>query len=404
MAGLDLSSFDPMLKEGYLEDVAETLNNKVVLLHRIEKTSEPEDFEGRRGVMAIHKGRNSGVGARAERAILPAAGKQSYTNAYFSMANLYGVIELTGQVIAQAKTNAGAFGNALDKEIRGMVDDVSQDMNRQLFGDRTGVLADPTGTSASASQALDTVQYLDVDMVVDFVNVNDGSFATNGQNRTISAIDLSTKTITVDVAVTPTSNTRVVRHGSYGQELWGLSAIIDSSDPATIAGATNYFGLIQRSTSNNFWKAQEVDKTSSPALGLDDFETVISLVDKNSPGEVSLILSDYDQYRYHANLITPDRRYPTANGEPSSLDGGYKAIDYNGIPHLRDKHCPPQTIYFLDESRYLYFTNLDWEWIDDGSILRKVPNQDVYEGTLKAYKQLGCSLPSAQGKLVNLAA
>lgn len=403
---LDSAAFDALLKEDYLDDISDLLNNKIALLHRLERNTQ--DFEGKRAYQPVHTGRNSGIGARSENGILPTAGAQSHTYAYWTMASLYGTIEVSGQTVALSKSDKGSFARAFDIEVNGCVMDANDDLNRQLFMDGSGILADPTGTSNSATQVVDSIQYLQVNEYVDFVETTDGSFAANGQNRKITAITESSKTLTLDQAVTPTANTKIVRHGNYGLEIYGLDGVIDSANPASIAGVARTYGGINRSTTNS-WQANELDASgtsfTSAALSLQHLRAMKNAVDLNSQGELSIIITDYTQHDRYGAILVPDRRFPTANGKPIDLDGGYKALDFDGIPVIRDKYCQPQVMYGLDESKMMVFELEDWNWMDqDGSIFARVPNKDAYGATLYAYKQLGCRMPRAQVKLTNLTA
>jgi hypothetical protein len=107
---------DPVLKEFYLPLVRQILNNKVFLLTQVEQNSE--DIEGRRAVLAINVGRNSGVGARAEYGTLPSAGQQGYAEERVSLKYNYGRIELSGPAIRSTQTDVRSFMRAVSRDRR----------------------------------------------------------------------------------------------------------------------------------------------------------------------------------------------------------------------------------------------------------------------------------------------
>ena len=65
-----------ILKEFYLGPVQEQLNNSVMVLDLMTKTTV--DWNGRSAIIPIHVSRNTGVAFAAEGAHLPAAGEQGY--------------------------------------------------------------------------------------------------------------------------------------------------------------------------------------------------------------------------------------------------------------------------------------------------------------------------------------
>src|SRR5262245_58398110 len=94
---------DPVLKEFYLPLVRQILNSKVFLLTQVEPNSQ--DVEGRRAVLAINTGRNSGIGARAENTTLPTAGQQGYSEERVTLKYNYGRIQLTGPAIRSTQSD-----------------------------------------------------------------------------------------------------------------------------------------------------------------------------------------------------------------------------------------------------------------------------------------------------------
>ena len=86
------------------------------------------------------------------------------------------------------------------------------------------------------------------------------------------------------------------------------------------------------------------------------------------------------------------------------IEGGFKAISYNGIPIVADRFCPPKTMYFLN-TKFLKIHQLcDWQWLEgeDGKILKQVPGKPVYTATLVKYAELMCENPSAQGIMYDI--
>ena len=65
MASVDLSTYDPLLKEVYLPPIQELLASKRILLRHIGD-GDPSRFQGLQVHIPVHTGRTAGIGARAE--------------------------------------------------------------------------------------------------------------------------------------------------------------------------------------------------------------------------------------------------------------------------------------------------------------------------------------------------
>ena len=133
--GMNLTDAANVLKTFYIGPVREQLNQGNVLLSNLERDTSRTAFRGKEAYIPLHTGRNVGVGARAESGTLPAAGNQGYTSSVWHMAYLYGRVALTGPAIAASQGSEGSFVELLDSEMKGLVQDVKNDCNRQLWHD-----------------------------------------------------------------------------------------------------------------------------------------------------------------------------------------------------------------------------------------------------------------------------
>lgn len=148
-----LSTVDAILKDDY-KDFLDNLNEANFLLSQVE--TRTDTVQGRIARHAVHLGRSSGVGARAENGTLPTAGNQSYATVPVPVRYVYGRIQLSGPTIRQAVSDRGAFIDALDAEMEGIKRDAMKDVNRQLWGTSNGVIAQFGTTSSSTTVVLAT--------------------------------------------------------------------------------------------------------------------------------------------------------------------------------------------------------------------------------------------------------
>ena len=201
---------DAILRDDYKE-YWDQLNNAAWLLAQIE--TKRDTVDGRLARHSIHTGRSGGIGARREGVALPAADQQRHSTVPIPVRWNTARIQLTVQLMKMATGNPGAFVNALENEMGGIKRDAMRDINRQLFGTSNGVMATCGTTSASATiQLLATtpesaMYHFYVGRVIDVGTV--ASPQTVASNRTITAVDIDNRTITVSGAtMSTTSSTR----------------------------------------------------------------------------------------------------------------------------------------------------------------------------------------------------
>jgi len=393
--GLTIAGATEVMKIDYLPPVREQLDNANVLMKRLRKNEE--DVVGRHAYVPLHVARNGGVGVRAEQGTLPTAAAQSYKSATFGMTHHYGRIQITGQTIKAMRNDSGAFVRALDSEMKGIVTDLKRDTQRQLWGDGTGILCQVTSTDGSCTGVLvDDVRFLEAGMKVDATDSSGASAA--GDALTVVAVRPAIKEMEVSSAFTNvTAGTSVITiTNNWLLEMNGLDASISTANPSHTRGN---FGAIDRTAAAGaFWQCNAVTAAAHRALELDLMQQAMDESEKRD-ADVSLIASDYLQFRAYANTMLPDRRFDAS----MTLDGGYKALDYGGVPVTRDKHCAPGKMYFVDESTLQIYHMGDWDWMDkDGAVLCRVANKDEYEATIYRYMNLGGDRGNANTVLCDL--
>lgn len=393
----NLTNFDDILKNDYLQPIREQVYNSFVLLKRLEKNEE--DVGGKKAIVPLHTTRNSGVGARADGGTLPTAGQQGYENAEYTCAYNYGRIEITGPTIKASRNNKYAFVRAVDSEVQGMTNDLKNDLNRQVHGDGTGVLAlvngDP-GTDTALTVDTPNAMYFHKGMYIDIV---DPSSTTAGDARAAGAgllvsAKASSTVLTMSAALDASiaDNDKVCRKGSYLLEMMGLKGIV---------GTTGTIGGINRATAGNeYWKANASSNSGTlRKLTLDLMQEVWDLTEDEG-GDITLLLTSRPVRRKYLSLVRADGRFVNT----LKLDGGFSALEYNESALVVDKHCLPNRIYYLDESTIELYRMSDMDWMDeDGAILSRVSGKDAYEAVLFMYATLGCSACNKNGLLEDIA-
>ena len=400
---LDKTTASGVLKEFYIPTVHDQLVNKNEYLAQLEKNSE--DVEGTEAVLSLHVGRNQGIGARKELEDLPAPGNQSYVKARVNLKYNYGQIQVSGPVMRAMKSDNGSWLRALESETKGIVNDLKQDVERQLLGTSDGVIAATGVTTASTtvvhSGTKTQRRHLRVGMAIDIGTV--ASPTAVAQNRTITSIVSDTTFVISGAAVTTATTDRIFRSGNGGsgsnqREITGLQNIVDATDvlfgvdPATYPEWASYE------------KAAAGAALSDTLVG-----ELIDEVDVNSPlGVPDWAISDHRQARAYAATLTAQRRF-TTDGE---LYGGFKGIEIGTgsgsliLSTLRD--APVQTLFAVNRSDLTEYRASDWEFMEeDGNVLQRIVTgngKDGYGATLFKYSEQGVSYRNAHGKITGLAA
>lgn len=406
-----LSTVDAILKDDYKEYL-DNLNNANFILSQVE--TRKDTVQGRIARHAVHLGRSSGVGARAENGTLPTAGNQAFATVPVPVRYVYGRIQLSGPTIKQAVTDRGAFIDALDAEMEGIKNDAMKDVNRQLWGTSNGVIAQ-CGTTTSAttvvlasttgSTALRQL-FFDGGMVVDIGTV--ASPTTVASARTITSVDETNKTIAISgAAVTTSSSHYVFRSGAGGAssntgqpgdgqvELTGLQTIVDDS---AVLHTIN-------PSSQPKWKAY-VNSNSGTNRSITETLITGSIMKTltNSGKKPSLLVSAEGVNLAISNLLLSLKR----NMEQTSLKGGYAGIQFYS-PSVSGKgdeaptalyadfDCPNNRLYGINPDVLVYHQVGDgFQFMDlDGAVMNRKPDTDAYEATLYAYGELACKQRNA---------
>jgi hypothetical protein len=406
-----LSTVDAILKDDYKEYL-DNLNEANFILSQVE--TRKDTVQGRIARHAVHLGRSSGVGARAESGTLPTAANQSYATVPVPVRYVYGRIQLSGPTIKQAVTDRGAFIDALDAEMEGIKKDAMKDVNRQLWGTSNGVIAQCGTTSSSTTVVLASTTgttalrqlFFDGGMVVDIGTV--ASPTTVASARTVTSVDETNKTIAISgAAVTTSSSHYVFRSGAGGAssntgqpgdgqvELTGLQTIVDDT---AILHTIN-------PSSQPKWKAYVNSNSGTNRSVTESLITgSIMKVLTNSGKKPRLLVSAEGVNLAISNLLLSLKR----NMEQTQLKGGYAGIQFYS-PSVSGKgdeaptalyadfDCPNNRLYGINPEVLVFHQVGDgFQFMDlDGAVMNRKPDQDAYEATLYMYGELACKQRNA---------
>ena len=404
MAGQGILTFASDALKLVYGDIHEQLRDKNPALEFIEASSQNITQNGREVIFDTHIGRNHGIGARGVREKLPVAGAQKYKQAHLYLKNLYGAIEVDGQLFEQAAENYQAFINVVDNEIKGLKRDLARDMNRQIYGDGTGTLGVVAGAeTASTTVEFDSVHWIEPGMVVailDGTDLVDGTPTVKTAEVEIDSVDEDTNVVTFASAVTVAAGDVIVRASngthSFNKELTGLAAIVAKGNSLHgIDGATV-----------DVWNSTVETLGSVGTPGTLTELNLINLVQKvdKKGGDVDVFLASPGVYNAYWNLLQGLRQF--TNG--ASLTGGQRSFTFEAlgkpIKFVSDYAAPKGTLYALSSKELVINRKRDWSWMDrDGSMWSRVADTDAYEARLFQYSEIGTYRRNAHAKLSNIA-
>ncbi len=420
---LTKSDYSSMMKTHYLGPMRDLLNNASLFMSRMERYTEPTG--GNQLHIPIRTGRTPSIGARPDStaATLPLGATPVYGNATYGLTHQYATVRITGPVIRASRADNFAFARAQVRDMEDTAKDFKKDLNRQVFGDGGAYLCKVVSGSDSGTTITVTVdsdlyptnptKFLYVGEVLDVVTFDDYAKVTNGDSITITSVpSTSTFTYTAGTSFTEVGTTQaIIREDSsnatdYSLEMNGLVSVVDNEDPDAIVDdssivLSNIGGLDRASTTQ--WQGNVLHNSGVVRpYSVNLIEQGIDEVDIQSGQEVSLLQTNHPIFRVYGSLLAAAKTVDMAKME---LDGGWKALDLNGIPMVRDVECPDYTLFCLDESSFMLGVTGDYEWIEDdgGGVLTRLPRQDQYEGVLNRDMQLMCDNPRSNCKIEDIA-
>ena len=376
-----LESADNALKTIYLGVVSNQLNvNANPLLGKILQTTS--DVWGNEIRKLAPYGLNGGVGAGEEDGQLPNSAQNNYVKFVSELKNLYGTINISDKAIRASSNSAGAFVNLLNAEMEGLIKASSFNFGRMLYGDGSGLLAKVTAYSNGVA-TLDGVRNLMEGMVVDIFN---------GTTKVYSAIrvkyvDRVNKKVSFEGAMSTNlaKDYTIFVQGSKGNEITGLGAIFSTNNTLYGVDKTQYPWMSAYTSTD----AGEISDTI--------IQSAIDFLDEVSGSEVDFISCSADVKRAYQQYLGSYRR----NIDIMELNGGYKALTYNGIPVVSDRFVEDGTMYLLNTKEFALHQLCDWKWLEgeNGRIIKQDAGKPTYTATLVKYADLICNKPNGQAKI-----
>lgn len=387
-----LTSAENALKSVYLNVLSEQLNiNSNSFLSRINQTSK--DVYGKEIIKLAPYGLNGGIGAGTETGALPKASGHNFLQFKTGLKNLYGTIAVSDKAIRASQSNTGAFVNLLDDEMESLIKSSAFNLGRMLYGDGTGKVATVESITSTTDKVpnLDSVRNLVEGMKIDIYN---GDTIVKA-GLTITYVDRKAKQILCNETLSNicSAGNTIYACGSKGNEITGIARIFDKTDTNKVL-----YGVDR---SQYKWLYPYIETpTTETSISDSVIQKAINEIEEATGAQPDFIAMANDVRNSYQSYLTSFRR----NIDVTTLEGGYKAMTYAGIPIVFERFVEKGTMYLLNSEDFNLHQLCDWEWItgENGNILIPSATTPTYTATLVKYAELICDRPASQGKVSNL--
>ena len=386
---VNMNTVSSALKNFYIMPLREDINLKAdAFASRVART-EDNIVGYNKIVRAALVGANGGAGAGSETGALPASGENQYVNLESDTKNLYGTLEISDKIVKSATgENTGAFVNILQQEMDTLTRTLKWNLARQMYGDGSGKLVTLAAASNSATvNASSSTQYLLPGLRVDLYAAGG---AVVSQGLRVLDVNHLTRTIKLSAPVTCAAGAYLTIQGSAGYELTGLGKLFE--------GGGTLYGLNRADYS---WMTPYT-AASFGAISENGLQKVIDHLEDSYNVTVDHINCGGDAYGHYLDLMNQRRTIC----DSTVLEGGHRALTFNGIPLTRSKFMPAAAIDLYDTTLFTLDQVADWEWIEGETrqVLHQKPGFPTYTATIAKYCDLMCALPGGIARLNGVAA
>lgn len=418
-----LSSLSDTLKNVYGEGLHNQFDQEPMTYNQFPMCERKYSPKGNGYIFGIRYERAQGTGGRAESAKLPDPLTGKFDQGTISPRYIYGSIRLTGPAIEGAKSDVGAFVDALSDRIDDIYKSIVMDLNRQCHSDGFGLIATLSSSTTFLTASTWTatcsndagVMYAREGMICDVYNTAGSAIDTPAYAvaRRISIVDLVNKTITFEsdsgaTYKTNHPNSTIAAYTPANSQTIPASALIvkmgcrddahaTTDTPTDITGLDGIFddGTLLASfegitvASYPKWKANMLGNSSvNRDLSLDLMLQACDLSRFHAGGNRLQMRMGMGQRRKYAGLLMPDVRF-----QPGVFKGGYETLTFAAgdgtVEIIVDPFTRPNKIYIHPEGAIKKYelSSLEWGNVDQKMMQRA--GYDEFDMFLRIYTNLG---------------
>lgn len=304
---------------------------------------------------------------------------------------------ITGNLIELSKSNTQAFAAAQDTIMQDSMKRLLSDVNFQGLNKGTGQLSLANGAGSGATSLIvDNALPFRRGMRLDIWTAIAGTKEVSG--ATVTAVNYSTKTLTISPASTWSDNSIIVQYTvldgvtslANAKAITGLQAICD-----TTTYSTTFEGLSV--TTNPEWVGNVVD-ASNVNVSQDLLQQTYNRTRAIGGGNPNFLISNYGQPRTFLNTELQKTRY-----EPNKVEGGATVLKWMEMEWLIDKDYDIGEVGMYDLNNVEKLQTREMFLADySGNTAYQIVGYDQIGGYYKYVANLATWKRNAHSRLINL--
>lgn len=411
-----LSNVTSALKEVLLPYIQDNFPKQTILLDQMKRMAGAE-FINDEFVAPIYSGRHGGVAnlGNDNSNINTTNSGRSTTRGTVPVETITGAFDISKLTIDATKTSQGAVENMLSAQADKLLVDFARHVNRQMYGDSVGVVAQLRQTGGSVSGTEGAIEAVgngtgaDDGRVQDRYGTINGDIAPNkyltaGQVLgigtagavvgTISAVTGTSVQFTGTLSLAASDSLYIVDGSGAGagtSEFLGVAAAVSSS-----TGTSTYAGIARNVGG---WTPQF--GSASEALSVSRMTTAyLKAREYSAPKDQFAIFVNISLYQKYGELLTAMRR----SVDTADLLGGWTGLEFAAgagrVGVFLDYDVPDGEVVILDMDSWTLCQVSDLSWLEEasaGSLLR-LQNTIKYQATMAWFANMMCLAPSANAK------
>jgi hypothetical protein len=401
-----------LFKEFYGSGSDQSLVNAKTPLASILMKNKNVEFVGKQFVQPVRFGSAVGLGYRASGTNLPQPKSAPRDSAVFPAKRAYATAEYEREAIVASRNDRGAFAKVTVDEVEAVLEGFNLHMlERALFGDGSGKLGEiasnDSGAGTEASPFVVTMgtvgtnapkykkRYFPRGAKMDLYSVA-GVYQMTVMIAAASATTLSLVTVTTGAATAPAAADILYWEGNKDGECVGLKSI------APVSAGTLY-GLSQ--TTNPEFRGL-VNNLAGATLAYADINDMVSDLEDELGVSPNLAICSHNTKAAIKSQAEDMKRYGVAEVKASNAKIGFKGIELMGddgaFPLISSQMCEDDEMYFINTKYMQLVMRQDFGWFDDdGTILLRDTNKDLYNARYGGYFELFCSKPNSVARIRN---
>ena len=410
---LQLSGVTAALKEVVLPYVRDNFPKDKILVDQMKRNAGVT-FMNDEFITPVWTSRHGGISNLADdgNSVITSSGRSS-SRGTVPVEIVVGAFDISKLVIDATKTVKGAVENMLTAQARTLSSDFGRHVNRMMYGDGIGVIAQARSTGGSAGAALVAIESVD-DADVDDGRVEDmygtingdiapAKYVAVGQIHGIGTAGADHGTVASynGTSITYSASTAIVAddsiylsdgslEGEGTAEFLGIKAALSSS-----TGTSTYAGLAR---SVEGW--EPAFGSASEALTLSRMEdSYLSAREYAQAGDTYVILVNKSLFKKYGDILTAMRR----TVDKADLLGGFKGLEFaagdGSVGVFLDYDVPDGAIFILNMDSWTICQVDDLNWLEDpnGGGLLRLQNTLTYQAVMHWFANMMCLSPAANG-------